>query len=95
MVDAGIPILQGLEALEEQTTHPTFKKVLTNVKEDIQHGSSLSAAFANPSWLSRHDRPNSFFRSIVAFGLEELHRGCRHDGRYRVLVDKLRMGVAA
>ncbi len=46
MVDAGIPILQGLEALEEQTAHPGFKKILTTVKEDIQHGSSLSAAFA-------------------------------------------------
>ena len=46
MVEAGIPILQGLEALQDQVVHPTFKKVLTTVKEDIQHGSSLSAAFA-------------------------------------------------
>lgn len=46
MVEAGIPILQGLEALQDQVVHPTFKKVLLTVKEDIQHGSSLSAAFA-------------------------------------------------
>ncbi len=46
MVDAGIPILQGLDALGDQVTHPLFKKVLISVQEDIQHGSSLSAAFA-------------------------------------------------
>jgi len=46
MVDAGIPILQGLEALQDQVVHPLFKKVLSSIKEDIQHGSSLSAAFA-------------------------------------------------
>lgn len=46
MVDAGIPILQALEALEEQTSNPVFKKVVGTIKEDIQHGSSLSAAFA-------------------------------------------------
>ncbi len=46
MVDAGIPILQGLSALAEQTTHVTFKETLTTVEADIKHGSSLSAAFA-------------------------------------------------
>lgn len=46
MVDAGIPIIQGLDALAEQTEHPVFKKILLTVCEDIQHGSSLSAAFA-------------------------------------------------
>ncbi len=46
MVDAGLPIIQALNALEEQTTHPMFKRVLGTVESDIQHGSSLSAAFA-------------------------------------------------
>lgn len=46
MVEAGIPIIQGLDALQEQVTHPLFKKVLINVRDDIQHGTSLSAAFA-------------------------------------------------
>ena len=46
MVDAGIPIVQGLDALQEQTQHPLFKKVLSNVAEDIKHGSSLSVAFS-------------------------------------------------
>jgi len=46
MVDAGIPIIQGLDALKDQVEHPLFKKVLNSIVEDIQHGSSLSAAFA-------------------------------------------------
>lgn len=46
MVDAGIPIIQGLDALREQVSHPLFKKVLGTVREDIEHGTGLSAAFA-------------------------------------------------
>jgi len=49
MVEAGIPIIQGLDALSQQVTHPLFKKVLGSVRDDIEHGTSLSAAFAkNP-----------------------------------------------
>ena len=46
MVESGIPIIQGLDALAEQVTHPFFKSVLTTVKEDIEHGTSLSVAFS-------------------------------------------------
>jgi len=46
MVDAGIPILEGLDALQEQVTHAYFKSVICAVRDDIEVGSSLSAAFA-------------------------------------------------
>ncbi|MBF0122130.1 MAG: type II secretion system F family protein [Candidatus Omnitrophica bacterium] len=46
MIDAGIPILQTMEALQEQAANPSFKKVLGAIKEDIRLGSGLSAAFA-------------------------------------------------
>jgi len=46
MVEAGIPILQGIDALKDQVSQESFKKVLFTVRDDIQHGSSLSAAFA-------------------------------------------------
>ena len=49
MVDAGIPILQSLEALSEQTANPTFKIALVTIREDIQVGSSLSSAFEKHS----------------------------------------------
>jgi len=45
MVDAGIPILQTLEALSEQTSNLNFKQALVEIREDIQVGSSLSSAF--------------------------------------------------
>jgi type IV pilus assembly protein PilC len=46
MIDAGIPILQCLEALQEQMTQPSFKAVISSIRDDIQVGSSLSAGFA-------------------------------------------------
>jgi len=46
MVEAGIPIIQGIDALAEQVTHAEFKKTLGSVRDDIEHGTSLSAAFA-------------------------------------------------
>ncbi|HPB68160.1 MAG TPA: type II secretion system F family protein, partial [Candidatus Omnitrophota bacterium] len=46
MVDAGIPILQALDALQEQITQSYFQSVIIAVRDDIQMGSSLSAAFA-------------------------------------------------
>lgn len=46
MIEAGIPILQALEALFEQMTHPGFKSVIANVRDDIQLGGSLSASFS-------------------------------------------------
>jgi len=46
MVDAGIPILQAIEALQEQITHPYFKSIIMAIRDDIQLGTSLYAAFA-------------------------------------------------
>jgi type IV pilus assembly protein PilC len=46
MIEAGIPILQTMEALQEQAMNPSFKKVLGTIKDDIRLGNGLSAAFA-------------------------------------------------
>ncbi|MCK5259846.1 MAG: type II secretion system F family protein [Candidatus Omnitrophica bacterium] len=63
MVDAGIPIIQGLDALGEQVSHPMFKKVLETVQEDIEHGTSLSAAF------SKHPQVfDTLFTNMVKVG---------------------------
>lgn len=63
MVDAGIPILQGLDALQEQIEHPYFQSVISNIRDDIQLGSSLSAAFA------KHPRVfDSLFVNMVKVG---------------------------
>ncbi|MCX5681651.1 MAG: type II secretion system F family protein [Candidatus Omnitrophica bacterium] len=45
MIEAGIPILQSLEALEEQISQKCFKVVVATIREDVSIGNSLSAAF--------------------------------------------------
>ena len=63
MVEAGIPILQALDALQEQITQPYFQNVIINVRDDIELGSSLSAAFA------KHPRAfDSLFINMVKVG---------------------------
>lgn len=63
MIDSGIPILQALDALQEQVTHPGFKSVLVAVHDDIQMGGSLSASF------SKHPRVfDNLFVNMVKVG---------------------------
>ncbi len=63
MIDAGIPILQSLEALEEQVTQKYFKSVISAVREDVSVGNSLSASF------SKHTKVfDSLFISMVKAG---------------------------
>lgn len=57
VLSAGIPILQGLEDLTEQTTDPRFKQIIMEVKNDVQGGQRLSEA------LSRH--PKAFSELYV------------------------------
>ena len=57
VLSAGIPILQGLEDLTEQTTDPRFKQIIMEVKNDVQGGRRLSEA------LSRH--PKAFSELYV------------------------------
>ncbi|MEN8150151.1 MAG: type II secretion system F family protein [Planctomycetota bacterium] len=44
MISAGIPLLEGLEILHEQTTNPGFAYCLDCIIEDIRGGSDLSAS---------------------------------------------------
>ncbi|MFC1704133.1 type II secretion system F family protein [Candidatus Omnitrophota bacterium] len=46
MVDAGIPLMQSLDALKDQMASGEFKRVLASLRDDIETGSSLSSAFA-------------------------------------------------
>ncbi len=46
VLGAGIPILQGLEDLVEQTTDQRFKGMLTEIRNDVQGGRNLSEALA-------------------------------------------------
>ncbi len=53
LVTSGIPIVQGLSILQEQLTNPTFKEIITKVKEDIEAGISIADAMKkHPSVFS-------------------------------------------
>lgn len=46
VLSAGIPILQGLDDLIEQTQDARFKAILTAIRDDVKGGSNLSDAMA-------------------------------------------------
>lgn len=63
IVSAGIPIIQGLNDLIEQTGNRTFQRILENIRTSIQSGSGLSEA------LEKH--PNAFsplYVSVIRAG---------------------------
>ncbi len=46
MIDAGLPIVQGLDILGKQHENPAFKKVLIGVKESVETGGTLADGMA-------------------------------------------------
>lgn len=44
LIDAGIPLVDALEIVRDQTDHPTLNRVLAEVQEDVETGSTLSEA---------------------------------------------------
>lgn len=46
MLNAGIPVLQSLEVLHDQTEHPRLKDAILSIAAEIKSGSTLSRAFA-------------------------------------------------
>ena len=42
MINAGLPLVQGLEILEKQQENPTFKKALGEIRSDVEAGSTLA-----------------------------------------------------
>jgi type IV pilus assembly protein PilC len=63
MLDAGLPLIQGIEAIGAQHPNPTFKAVLEQVRLDVESGSTLSDAMAK--------HPNAFdnlYTNMIAAG---------------------------
>src|SRR5271157_3331194 len=44
MIDAGLPLVQCLQILGEQQENKTFQRILLQVREDVESGSSLASA---------------------------------------------------
>jgi type IV pilus assembly protein PilC len=63
MIDAGLPLIQGLEILTNQTENPTFKKILVRVKSDVEGGSTFADA------LKKHPKVfDNLYVNLVAAG---------------------------
>lgn len=63
MIDAGLPIVQGLDVLGRQHENPGMRKCLVQVKEDVESGGTLADG------LGRHPRVfDDLFVNMVAAG---------------------------
>ncbi|MDY6861681.1 MAG: type II secretion system F family protein, partial [Thermodesulfobacteriota bacterium] len=63
MIDAGVPIVQGLDIVASQNENPSLKKILFQVKEDIETGSTMAEA------LGKHPKHfDELYVNLVAAG---------------------------
>lgn len=63
MIDAGLPLVQCLEILGGQQPNPTLKKILLQVKEDVEGGSTFADA------LKKHPKTfDTLFVNMIAAG---------------------------
>ncbi len=63
MIDAGLPLVQGLTILSEQTENPTLRKVLKQVTKDVEGGATLADA------LEKHPKIfDDLFVNLVGAG---------------------------
>jgi type IV pilus assembly protein PilC len=63
MIDAGLPLVQCLQILGEQQDNKAFQRVLLQVREDVESGSSLANA------MKKHPQAfNELFVNMVAAG---------------------------
>jgi len=63
LIDAGVPLVQGLSVLVDQAQTPIFKDVLTAIKNDIESGHSIADA------MSKHpDTFDTLYVSMIRAG---------------------------
>ncbi len=63
MIDAGLPLVQGLTILADQTENKTFKGILKQIVKDVEGGSSLAEA------MEKHPKVfDDLFVNLIAAG---------------------------
>src|SRR4030042_1454907 len=63
MIDAGLPLVQGLTILGEQSENPTLKSILKEITSDVEGGSTLAEA------MKKHPKIfDTLFVNLVAAG---------------------------
>ena len=63
MIDAGLPLIRGLDILANQQENPTLKKMLIQIKTDVESGSTFAEALKR--YPKHFDR---LYRNMVAAG---------------------------
>ena len=63
MIDAGLPLVQGLGILADQAENPTFKNILRQINKDVEGGSTLAEA------MRKHPKQfDELFVNLIAAG---------------------------
>jgi len=63
MIDAGLPIVQGLDVLAQQAENKTFAKIIKQVKQDVENGETYAES------LKKHPKVfDNLYTSMVAAG---------------------------
>lgn len=63
MIDAGLPLIQALDILSSQQENKTFKKILVQIKEDVEGGATLTDALKKHQGLF-----DALYVNLVAAG---------------------------
>ena len=65
MIDAGLPLVQSLEILSSQQDSPVFKKIIREIREDVEGGSTFAGA------LKKHPATfDDMYTNLVVAGEE-------------------------
>ncbi len=63
MIDAGLPLVQGLGILAEQAENPTFKNILRQITKDVEGGATLAEG------MKKHPKVfDDLFVNLIAAG---------------------------
>ncbi|MFC1891353.1 type II secretion system F family protein, partial [Thermodesulfobacteriota bacterium] len=63
MIDAGLPLVQGLNILSDQAENPSFKIILKTITKDVEGGSTLAEA------MKKHPKVfDNLFVNLIAAG---------------------------
>ncbi len=65
MLGAGLPVLESIRSIADQSDHPTMARVLGDVGSDVEGGSTLSAAFGRHAKIFQ-----TLFTSMIRAGEE-------------------------
>lgn len=65
LLESGVPVLSAFQVLVKQTTHPSFKEVLSDIHDQISDGEAVDNAFA-----SHPEVFNDLSLSIIRAGTE-------------------------